>query len=88
MHKRLHYIKILVSTLSSIQYIQFEMKLHLIIDVSAPQIFSLTQRRLLKVKVAQSCPNLCDPMDYTVHGIIQTRILEVTFSRGSSQPID
>ena len=21
-----------------------------------------------KVKVAQSCPTLCDPMDYTVHG--------------------
>ena len=30
----------------------------------------------LKVKVAQSCPNLCDPMDYTVHGILQVRILE------------
>ena len=23
-----------------------------------------------KVKVAQSCPTLCDPMDYTVHGIL------------------
>ena len=51
MHKRLHYFKILVSTLSSIQYIQFEIKLHLIIDVSVPQMFSLTQRHLLKVKV-------------------------------------
>ena len=30
----------------------------------------------LKVKVAQSCPTLCDPMDYTVHGILQARILE------------
>ena len=29
-----------------------------------------------KVKVAQSCPTLCDPMDYTVHGILQARILE------------
>ena len=28
------------------------------------------------VKVAQSCPTLCDPMDYTVHGILQARILE------------
>ena len=40
-------------------------------------------------KVALSCLTLCDPMDYTVHGILQTRILEwVTFpfSRGSSQP--
>ena len=30
----------------------------------------------VKVKVAQSCPTLCDPMDYTGHGILQTRILE------------
>ena len=44
-----------------------------------------------KVKVAQSCPTLCDPMDYTVRGILQARILEwgaFTFSRGSSQPRD
>ena len=31
---------------------------------------------LLKVKVAKSCPTLCDPMEYTVHGILQARILE------------
>ena len=30
----------------------------------------------MKVKVAQSCPTLCDPMDCTVHGILQARILE------------
>ena len=30
----------------------------------------------LEVKVAQSCPTLCDPMDYTVHKILQARILE------------
>ena len=44
-----------------------------------------------KVKVAQSYPTLCDPMDYTVHGILQARILEwvaYSFSRGSSQPRD
>ena len=34
-----------------------------------------------KVKAAQSCPTLCDPMDSSipgssVHGILQTRILE------------
>ena len=43
----------------------------------------------VKVKVAQSRPVLCNPMDYTVHGILQARILEwVTFpfSRESSQP--
>ena len=44
-----------------------------------------------KVKVAQSCLTLCNPMDYRVHGILQARILEwaaVPFSRGSSQPRD
>ena len=30
----------------------------------------------VKVKVAQSCPTLCDPMNYTVHRILQARILE------------
>ena len=30
----------------------------------------------VKVKVARSCQTLCDPMDYTVHGILQARILE------------
>ena len=29
----------------------------------------------MKVKVAQSCPTLRDPMDYTVHGLLQARIL-------------
>ena len=24
----------------------------------------------MKVKVTQSCPILCDPMDYTAHGIL------------------
>ena len=44
-----------------------------------------------KVKVAQSCQTLHDPMDYTVHGILQARVLEwvaFPFSRGSSQPRD
>ena len=44
-----------------------------------------------EVKAAQSCPTLCNPMDYTVHGILQARILAwvaVPFSRGSSQPRD
>ena len=30
----------------------------------------------VEVKVAKLCPILCDPMDYTVHGILQARILE------------
>ena len=42
-----------------------------------------------EVKVAQLCPALWDPMDYTVHGILQARILEwvaIPFSSGSSLP--
>ena len=38
-----------------------------------------------------SCVRLCDTMDYTVHGILQARILEwvaVPFSGGSFQPRD
>ena len=47
--------------------------------------------RKMKVKVAQLSPTLPNPMDYTVHGILQARILKwVTFpfSRGSSQSRD
>jgi len=43
----------------------------------------------VKVKGTQSCPTLCDPIDYTVHGILQVRILvwvAFPFSRGSSWP--
>ena len=44
-----------------------------------------------QVRVTQSCSTLCNPMSYTVHRILQARILEwvaVPFSRGSSQPRD
>ena len=39
-------------------------------------------------EIAESCPTLCNPTDYTVRGILQARILEwvaVPFSRESSQ---
>ena len=42
----------------------------------------------MKVKVTQSSLTLCYPMDYTVHGILQARILEwvvFSFSNESSQ---
>ena len=47
-------------------------------------------------KSIQSCPTLCDPMDYSlpgcfVRGILQARILEwvaISFTRGSSRPRD
>ena len=49
----------------------------------------------VKVKVTQSCltlcQTLCDTVDYTIHGILQARILErvaFPFTRGASQPKD
>ena len=45
--------------------------------------------RKVKMKVAQSCLTLCDPMHYTVHGILQARILEwvaFPFSRELPNP--
>ena len=54
----------------------------------------------VNVLVAQSCPTLCDPMDYnppgfSIHGILQARTLEIQartqkipLSRGSSGPKD
>ena len=46
---------------------------------------------MVKVKVAQSCLTLCNPMVNTVQGILHARILEwvvVAFSRGTFQPRD
>ena len=48
------------------------------------------------MKVVQSCPTLCDPLDCSlpgsfVHGILQARILKwvaIPFSRGSTWPRD
>jgi len=55
-------------------------------------LFLLFTLQLFKsVRVAQSCPILCDPMDYIVHGFLQARILEwvvIPSSRESSQPED
>ena len=45
----------------------------------------------VKVKAAQSRPSLWDPMESTVHGILQARKLEwvaFSFVRGSSPPRD
>ena len=44
-----------------------------------------------ETKGAQSCPTLCNPMDYTVHRILQDRILEwvaFPFSRESFKSRD
>ena len=71
---------------------------HLLASEFYYKIFQIQSkvRRILQsastcVKAAQSCPTLCNPINYTVHGILQARILEwvaFLFSRGSSQPRD
>ena len=68
--------------------VEFSIEIQCKIQVWATYV---TLSVLVKVKVTQSCPSLWDPTDYTVHGILQARILEwVTFPffRGSSQPRD
>ena len=50
---------------------------------------SFEKKAKMKVKVPQWCPTFCDPIDYTVHVVLQARILESVafpFYRGSSQP--
>ena len=54
------------------------------------------QQQQMLVKIIQSCPTLCKPMDWglpgsSVHGTLQARTLEwvaIPFSRASSQPRD
>ena len=59
---------------------------NILIDTLQRQVFDQTEFLYIQtlkfclkwsiVKVNQSCPNLCNPMDYTVPGILQDRILE------------
>ena len=60
-------------------------------------VYHYSYFRVCEVKwITQSCPTLCNPIDYSlpgssVHGIFQARVLEwgaIAFSRGSSQPRD
>ena len=61
-------------------------------QIKQDSIFHASDQQIyLKGKVTQLCPTLCNPMDYTAHGILQARILEwvaFPFFRGSSQPRD
>ena len=54
--------------------------------VSHQRNLYLKRKWKVKVQGTQSCPTLCNPMHYTVHGILQARILgwvAFPFSRGS-----
>ena len=64
-------------------------KLHHNLLVSKAQRAPLYLHGFERLTVSQSCPTVQDPMDYTVNGILQARILEwvaIPFSRESSQP--
>ena len=66
------------------------------VQSSASPLTSKMKIRMWVHAAAQSCPTLCDSMDYSppgssVHGISQERILDwvaISFSRGSSRPRD
>ena len=66
---------------------------YMLSEFQVPHLYNKSEAIIcpVKVKVTQSCPTLCDPMDYIVHGNVQTRILEwvaFLFSSRSSQPRD
>ena len=69
---------------------------HSLLSPLCPQASPLCLCLHCEVKLAQSCPTLCDPVDYSLPGssvyeILQVRILEwvtVSFSRRSSQSRD
>ena len=66
-------------------------KILLIIDKLLGNFYTVQPLDVMWVKVTQLCPTLCNPTDYTIHGILQAGILEwvaFPFSRGSSQPRD
>ena len=60
----------------------------LILNAILPLLPSFWDFSFALGQIAQLCPTLCNPRDYTVHGSLQARILEWIFSRGSSQPRD
>ena len=48
-----------------------------------------SRKRVSELKVTHLCQTLCNPMDYTVHGVLQARILEwvaIPFSRDLPNP--
>ena len=64
-----------------------------------PLLYTWNYHSIVKqlcAQALQSCPTVCDPMDFSppgssVHGVLQARILKwvaLPFSRGSSQPRD
>ena len=58
-------------------------------ELLRPELGRQQDKVKVKVKVTQLCLTLSDPIDYTIHRILQARMLEwvaVPFTRGSFQP--
>ena len=90
--KNLYVMKIFILLIYQLFHLtSFSLSLRPLLTEVCIDLANWTDLNKVKGTVAQSCPTLCDPIDYTVHGILQARILEwvaVPFSRGSSQPRD
>ena len=82
-------LRLRISILVSVSTLNlFCFQLSLLPLLSYPWMVLVCHHSCSKVKVAQSSLTLCNPVDYTVHGILQSRTLEwiaFPFSRGSSQ---
>ena len=59
-----------LGSIFKIRDITFSAKVHIVIAM----VFPVVMYRSEKVTVVLSCPTLCDPIDCTVHGILQARI--------------
>ena len=57
------------------------------LDTTEQLTFAVTKGKA-QVKVAQSCPTLCNPMDYTVHGILQATKGDLTLFFGTSNSLE
>ena len=76
---------------STCSYSTLLLKRYIYLDMHIQKTKRNYRKSIVKVKGTESRSTLCNPMDYTVHGILQARILEwVAFpsSKGSSQPRD
>ena len=58
-------------------------------ELTILEIQWLKMKSFTEEKVTQSCPTLCDPMDYTIQSMeFSMEWVAFPFSRGSSQPRD
>ena len=65
-------LKVTNSSLVSVEiyfHVNYQGKLQLSIEINVKYSVCHFQTMYVKVKVTQSCPSLCDPVNYRVHGI-------------------